>query len=261
MSRAPEFLFSHHLPGMIWNTVAAEEERLLALEVRDDTTFTTTFSLLNYQRNVFLLENKSLPEPWWVSLAAANEQTMLINRFMNKGGNPDQKSLIAVDIQSGGIRWEVESFSFFDWNKTEVLGYLTKGDPVQATVNLTSGVLTEEDWEEGPESSSPERQRPAFYPEGSQHFDTIKEFLRKADYLIVKGVEYLEFNNWIIMSGYVEESAKLANYLLVFDHEGTLKLTVKLGENLAGLGTDTFFILSGCLFLVQNKTDLVAYRL
>lgn len=261
MSRAPEFLFSHHLPGMIWNTVAVEEEQLLALEVRDDTTFTTTFSLLNYQRNVFLLENKSLPEPWWVSLAAANEQTVLINRFMNNGGNPDQKSLIAVDIQSGGIRWEVDSFSFFDWNKTEVLGYLTKGDPVQATVNLISGVLTEEDWEEGPESSPPERQRPAFYPEGSQHFDTIKEFLRKADYLIVKGVEYLEFNDWIIMSGYVEESAKLANYLLVFDREGTLRLTVKLGENLAGLGTDTFFILSGCLFLVQNKTDLVAYRL
>ena len=246
---------------MIWNTVAVEQAQLLALEVRDDTIFTTTFSLLNYQRGIFILENKSLPEPWWVNLAAANEQTMLINRFMNKGGNPDQKSLIAVDVRSGSIRWEVESFSFFDWNNTEVLGYRTKGDPVKATINLTSGVVTDGDWKNSPELPFAERQRPAFYPEGSKHFDTIKEFLRKADYLIVKGVEYLEFNDWIIISGYVEELAKLANYLLVFDREGTLKLTVKLGENLAGLGTDTFFILSGCLFLVQNKTDLAAYRL
>ncbi len=79
--------------------------------------------------------------------------------------------------------------------------------------------------------------------------------------MITKGVEYLEFNDWIIVSVYVEESAKLANYLLVFSETGELVLTLKLGEKLGGLGSDTFFILSGCLFLVQNKTDLVAYRL
>lgn len=83
----------------------------------------------------------------------------------------------------------------------------------------------------------------------------------QTDYTITKGVEYLEFNDWIMVSAYVEESAKLANYLLVFRSTGALVLTLKLGENLAGLGSDTFFILSGCLFLVQNKTDLVAYRL
>lgn len=241
--------------------MALEEVNLLALEVRDDTTFTTTFWLLDYDQNNFLLKNKSLPEQWWVSLAAADKQTVLINRFMNKGGNPDQKSLIALDVQSGDIRWEIESFSFFDWNEIDVFGYRTKGDPVPVKIHLASGVLTEAEGLKSPESPSAERHRPTLYPEGSHHFDTIKEFLRKADYPIVKGVEYLEFNDWIVMSVYVEESAKLANYLLVLDREGTLTLTVKLGEKLAGLGTDTFFILSGCLFLVQNKTDLAAYRL
>ncbi|HET9053829.1 MAG TPA: DUF4905 domain-containing protein, partial [Cyclobacteriaceae bacterium] len=97
--------------------------------------------------------------------------------------------------------------------------------------------------------------------EGTPHFETVKKFVSQTDYRITKGVEYLEFSGWIIMSVYVEESAKLANYLLVFRETGGLALTVKLGEKLAGLGADTFFILSGCLFLVQNKTDLVAYRL
>ncbi|HMV08794.1 MAG TPA: DUF4905 domain-containing protein [Cyclobacteriaceae bacterium] len=261
MSHAPEFLFSHRFPGMIWNTFAVEAANLLALEVRDDSTFTTTFSLLDYSQNKFLLKDKSVAEPWWVSLASADQHTLLINRFMNKGGNPDQKSLIALDVPSGSIRWEVESFSFFDWNEQEIFGYRTAGDPQQAKINRATGSLTEEDWEQGKMSTPAERQRPVFYAEGSQHFGTIKEFLGRTDYAIVKGVEYLEFNDWIIMRAYAEESSKLANYLLVFDREGELRLTVKLGENLAGLGTDTFFILSGCLFLVQNKTDLAAYRL
>jgi Domain of unknown function (DUF4905) len=258
---APEFLFSHRLPGTIWNTMAVERFHLLALEVRNDANFTTSFSLFDYQKNRFLLNNVSLSEPWWVGLAGISRSTLLINRFMNKGGNPDQKSLIAVDVASGRVRWEVESFSFFDWNETEIFGYRTTGDPQPVKVNLITGGVVEAGWEQKGEYPSQTLHRPAFYEEGSQYFATVRQFLSRAQYAIVKGVEYLEFNDWIIISGYVEESGKLANYLFVFDREGTLALTVKLGENLAGLGTDTFFILSGCLFLVQNKADLAAYRL
>ena len=51
----------------------------------------------------------------------------------------------------------------------------------------------------------------------------------------------------------------MANYLLVLDKDGEVLLEVKLGEKLPGLGTDTFFMLSGCLFLIKNKKELVAY--
>lgn len=260
MSRAPEFLFSHRMPGMIWNTLSTESAGQLLLEVRDDVNFLTTFSLLDYKQNIFLFQNLSLPERWWVSIAAANPTTVLINRFMNRGGNPDQKSLIAVDVASGTVRWEREAFSFFDWNDLKIYGYRTDKDSAQAMINIVTGEITDEPW------TMPERQqsdyvRPDFYPEGHAYFDTIKKFLSRKDYSIVKGVEYLEFQPWIIASVYVGEPGKLANYLLVFHQEGTLALSVKLGENLAGLGADTFFILSGCLFLVQNKTDLAAYRL
>lgn len=259
--RTPEFLFSHRFPGMIWNTLADEPAGLLALEVRDESVFNTSFSLFDYTANTFLFKSILLPEQWWVSLAGVSRHTVFVNRFMNKGGNPDQKSLIALDATLGNTRWEVESFSFFDMQEGDVLGYRTKGDPQQAKIDLITGVLTECDWVPRQPAARTERLRPAFYAEGSQHFETVKEFLKRTDYEIVKGVEYLEFNDWIIISFYADESAKLANYLLVFTREGSLALSAKLGENLAGLGTDTFFVLSGCLFLVQNKTDLAAYRL
>lgn len=259
MSHAPALLFSHRFPGTIWNTVAVESENRIVLEVRDDVKFQATFSMLDYAKNTFLWKDASMSEQWWVSLVAANKSTVLLNRFMNKGGNPDQKSLIAVDADTSAIRWEQESLSFYDWNESEIFGYRTRDELVPVRVNLMTGAVTDQSWE--PQSGDPENLKPVFYAECTQHFETVKKFVAQADYAIVKGVEYLEFNDWIMISAYIDQSGKLANYLLIFDASGTLVLTVKLGENLAGLGADTFFILSGCLFLVQNKTDLVAYRL
>lgn len=241
--------------------LAVESENLLVLEVRDEVNFRVTFSLFDYHKNEFRWKDVSLPETWWVSLAAANENTILLNCFLNKGGNPDRKSLIALDVATASIRWEIEEFSFFDWRESEVFGYLTKDEPIAVIVDLKTGSVQEKSWDSKDRSQPIERLKPVFYAEGTSHFETIKKFTAQTDYVITKGVEYLEFNSRIIMSIYVQESEKLANYLLVFSETGELTLTVKLSEKLAGLGTDTFFILSGCLFLVQNKADLVAYRL
>lgn len=223
--------------------------------------FKVAFSLLDYTKNEFVWKDISLPESWWLSLAAANKNTVLLNRFKNKGGNPDHKSLIALDAATATIRWETEELSFYDWNESEIFGYRTKDELVPVKVNLLTGQVAEEPWQPKTERSLVQNPKPVFYAEGTPHFETVKKFVAQTDYVITKGVEYLEFNDWIMVSMYVEESAKLANYLLVFNKTGALVLTVKLGEKLAGLGADTFFILSGCLFLVQNKTDLVAYRL
>lgn len=261
MTRAPAFLFSHRLPGTIWNTRAIETLNQLALEVRDGVNFKVTFSMLDYSKSEFVWKDVSLPESWWVSLAAANKNTVLLNRFMNKGGNPDHKSLIALDARSGTVRWEIEELSFYDWSESQALGYRTKDDLVRVSIDLVTGKLMEVPWQPKGGSEQFNQAKPVFYAEGTPHFETVKKFVAQADYRIIKGVEYLEFNRLIIISVYVEELGKLANYLLVFSETGVLILTVKLGEKLEGLGADTFFILSGCLFLVQNKTDLVAYRL
>jgi hypothetical protein len=261
VSRAPVQLFSHRFPGTIWNTLADQPRNRLVLEVRDDVNFKVTFSMLDYAKNEFVWKDISVPESWWVSLAAVNKSTVLLNRFMNKGGNPDHKSLIALDTSTATIRWEAEELSLYDWNESEILGYRTKDDLIPVKINLLTGHFVDETWQPETESRPIENLKSVFYAEGTPHFETVKKFVAQTDYAITKGVEYLEFNGWIIVSVYVEESANLANYLLVFDETGTLGLTLKLGEKLAGLGTDTFFILSGCLFLVQNKTDLVAYRL
>jgi hypothetical protein len=231
---------------------------LLIIETRDDQNFQVQFSALDFRRNEFIWSGLKLKESWWIGMTAANEKTLLFHTFINKG-NPDHKNLIAYDIFGQKIRWEVEEFSFFDWSASEIQGYSTKDELTQATIDMESGVVTEKPWvnkslveQEGPI-------KPVLYPEGVSHFETIKKFIQqKVQLNISKAVEYLEYEELIITSFYVEEEG-LANYLFVLDKSGEVVLKEKLGENLQGLGVDTFFILSGCLFLVKNKSELVVY--
>lgn len=260
MSSALVPIFSHSFSGIVWNTLAVEAENLLFIETRDDVNFQVKFSLLDYHKNTFVWKDVSFPESWWLSMLVARKDVLLLTRYVNKV-NPDQKSLVAVDVSTHTMRWQADQFSFFDWNEHEVFGYSTQEDFVQSTIDITDGRVKAETWKINESVRNPDRQRAVFYAEGTPHFETVKKFVAQADFRIALGVEYLEYESWILISVYAGQPGDLANYLLVFSSSGELVLNVKLGEKLAGLGTDTFFILSGCLFLVKNKTELVAYRL
>ena len=235
------------------------QKDILIIEVRDDTKFQVQFSALDFQTDQFLWKDVTLKENWWIGLTAANENTVLFHTYVNKG-NPDHKNLLAIDIFDGNFRWEVEEFSFFDWDDSEIVGHLTRDELVQATINIKSGGLVEKVWSTKSTVEKSDLVRPVRYFEGTTYFETVKEFIQKrTDYQPTKAVEYLEWKDWIMVSLYIEKDGSLANYLLALGKDGEVLLEVKLGEKLTGLGTDTFFMLSGCLFLIKNKTELVAY--
>jgi hypothetical protein len=251
--------FSHHFPGVIWATLSVPKSDILIVEVRDDKNFTVQFSALDFDTHKFLWEGITLKEKWWIGLTAANKNTILFHTYVNQG-NPDHKNLIAFNIFDKNVRWEIEEFSFFDWDETEIWGYKTKDDLIQSTVNIESGIITERDWTTGGIGEKNDSVRPIQYFEGMPHFETVKKFIQqKTTHQPTKGAEYLEWKDWVMVSYYAEDAGSLANYLLVSSREGEVLLEVKLGEKLTGLGTDTFFMLSGCLFLVKNKSELVAY--
>lgn len=255
---APRFKFSHTFQGAIWNTLVVPEKNLLIIEVRDEQNFKVRFSALDLNRNEFVWKDWELEESWWIGMTAANEKTLLFHTFIHKG-NPDHKNLIAYDIFDQKIRWKVEEFSFFDWSESTVQGYNTKDDLIPAIINVETGVVTEQSWTTSSPQQHDDYVKPALYPEGSSHFETLKKFLQQEVQMpISMAVEYLEHEDWIITSFYVEEKG-LANYLFVFDKNGGLLMKEKLGENLQGLGVGTFFMVSGCLFLVKNKSELRVY--
>ena len=240
--------------------VALPESNLLFLETRNGNTFQVEFYALDYNSNTFLWKEWKLAESWWISLTSAKKDTLLLQSFVTKG-NPDHKNLIACDIFKQTVRWEVNEFSFHDWGEELINGYRTIDDFKPAQVNIVTGHLNEMEWTNH-DKTIDSVQRPVQYAEGNIHFNTIRNFVKsRLGEDCVGGVEYFESGNRIIISTYLQESTGLANYLIVLTNEGVILLHEKLGEKLEGLGMDTFFILSGCLFFVKNRLELVVYTL
>jgi hypothetical protein len=235
------------------------EKNLLLLEVRSPQEKRVSFFALQYQDNVFLWKNFQLEEAWWVSLSAAVADKMIFTIYLETQ-NPDKKGILVYDIQSTRLAWWNNDFSLTGTSQNTINGYASKWGNREVTLAIATGEEIQD------ASSSVQKDpdvilRPVQYSEGTPHFATVKTFLeQKLNLSPVGAFEYLEFDSRIFVSYYVMETG-LANYLLIMDNDGEVLLHEKLAEQLKGIGMETFFVLSGCVFFVKNREDLVSYFL
>jgi hypothetical protein len=242
--------------------VSTPDGAIILLEVRDEVNFQTTFSALDLSKNEFLWRDRMIQEQWWISLVGAKDNLAFLQSYQGSG-NPDHKNLIAVDISNGETRWTAEQFSLYGWGEDgQLLGFSTHNEFQQATIEVKSGQLSPGTWKSSVLENSEVAKSPITYLQGSDHFESVKNFVGKyVNEPISQGLEYLESEKIIGISYYVTHGEVLANYLLVTDKDGNRLLQEKLGENLPGLGVHTFFTLGDCVIFVKNKCEMVSYSL
>jgi hypothetical protein len=243
--------------------LSVPEAHLLAVEVRDERRREARFSVIDFKRNHVICSDKVFEEAWWIGLTAVTDEVLLVHVYLNPD-NPDEKGLTAFDFHRNEVLWRADHFSFRNIDGDRVLGISTAkesmnvialnirdGQPLEEKIAPTSGSFTENIM----------LRKPFQYIDGNVHFETVKSFLTsRLNAQPVGGVEYLEYEHLIFVS-YQTLHESLANFLAVFSEEGALLLQEKLGDHLKGLGLDTFFILSGFLFFVRNKSELISYRI
>lgn len=259
-SKTFDFAFSHHFHGVIWNTLADGKNERLFLEVRDPQQKTVSFSALNLRNNQWLWKEVRLEEPWWISLRAAEGDILFFTLYTDVQ-NPDKKSLIAYDVIGEKVTWWRNGFSVASVNGLGVRGVDSKFPGKEIVLDLFTGKeLPDVDFDLADSQNFPVI-RPFQYEEGTAHFDTVKDFLNtRLEILPVATIEYLEFEELIIMSVFINEQG-LANYLYGLNAGGEVLITEKLGENLKGVALDTFFVFSGHLIFVKNKNELTSYKI
>jgi hypothetical protein len=99
------------------------------------------------------------------------------------------------------------------------------------------------------------------YPEDSPHFPTIYKFLyRLMNIDAVRGVDYIEISDKIIISYYIYNDKSFLNYLLVTNRSCQILLNDLIAEA-EGIGIDTFTVKSDTLLYVKNQTQFVGYKL
>jgi hypothetical protein len=259
LTGSPRFHFSHRFNGTIWNTVAMPENDVLLLEIRDHQQKAVSFSALHYRENKFLWQDFRLEESWWVNLAAASGDVVLFTIYLETQ-NPDKKGLLAYGLSDQKLRWWNNDFSLTSVERDRVTGFSSRFGAKKIALDLHSGQEVPV-MPDAPVAGVQSLVRPVQYAEGTPHYETVKTFLsQKLTLVPVAALEYLEHDSRIMISYYISKEG-LANYLLVMRADGDVILHEKLGEQLKGIGLDTFFMLSGCLFFVKNREELVSYFL
>ena len=256
MARRIEFNFSHVFEGKVWNTLASVKNNLLLVEVRDNDKRKATFSALENDRGEFLWRDVEFDEPWWVSLAATAGDVVLFTMYLETN-NPDKKAIFAYHIFNREILWWNNDFSLTSVSDGYATGVTSKFGVKTITLDISTGNEVED---AGKPQIGDEVVRPQQYLDDNAYFATVKTFLgRKFNLLPVLALEYLEYDSNIFISFYIQEPG-LANYLYILSADGEILLNQKLGDQLNGIGLDTFFVLSGCVIFIKNKVELFSYK-
>lgn len=249
----------YQFSGVIWNIVAHNRLPVLIIETRSEAEKTARFSAYDIARDSFLWKDFELEEKWWISVTAFAGNVILFTVYLDTQ-NPDKKSVVAFDCQSMKMLWWKNNFTISSASEYGVKGVDSQAGMKFLLLNLQSGEPLKSSDELADEENFLLR-RPLQYLQDTPYFLTVAEFLRKKlDATPINIIEYLESDGFVAIS-YYSGTASLANYLIVLDNAGAICLSEKIGERLKGIGLDTFFVFAGYLIFVQNKRELVSYKL
>ncbi len=232
----------------------SEQDRVLVVEVRDTTTKQVSFSAIDLRTHEFIWQDATFDEPWWMDLSGVSSGIVLFTVYLDTT-NPDRKAIFAHRLADKSLVWWNNDFSMRRIASHSIEGFSTTYGLHPLTLSLQTGEVI--DSEEHPSLVEQQTVKPQQYLAGQANFELVKTFLLDALNLsVVTALEYLEVDGLIFVSCYVQENG-LTNYLIILEENGTVLRQEKIGEQLKGIGLDTFFILAGSVFFVKNKTALV----
>jgi len=226
--------------------------------MRDGVARKTSFSALYLGTGKMGFRDVMFEEPWWVGIDAVQDDMALFSVF-TESSNPDRKSLIAYHILQQKVIWWKNDFSLTTMGNNCLLGIASALGHREICLDLLRGTETEF---VPPSIGTSAVRRPLQYLEGHSYFATVQTFLQ--DHFNLKAVlalEYLEARSLIFISFYTQSESGLMNELLVISSDGELLFREKLGEQLKGIGQDTFFIYEGSVIFVKNRGELFSYNI
>jgi hypothetical protein len=254
--------FSHVFNGIVWNSIASCDDHLIILEVRNLEEKRVTFSALEYKTNTFLWRDRALEESWWVNASAIRDGIILFTIYLDTN-NPDKKGVLAYSCSDLTLVWWNNDFAISHFVPGGVTGFTSRTGLKEVTLSIASGRPVPQHATAEPFVDS-SLKKPVQYVEGTEYFDTVRTFLsNQLNLQADSALEYLETDRFIFVSFYSKSgnAASLANFLLVLSLGGDVLLRETIGEEVTGIGLDTFFLLEDFLFFVKNKSELVSYRI
>ena len=264
MKKLPQANFEFDDNFQVWKVLTSPSSTFLFVELRSAEELEAVFVCIDLAKNEIIWDDLSFENSWAFSLCEVDNQNIYLTEFED-GEVPEAKAVMAVSIQNKEILWYKEEVIFETIiNNNIVLTDKKNNQYEKIVVDALLGEKTEKkipDYKALPINSSVKL--PYSYEEGSSYFETVSNFLsRNQKISIVKCCDYIEINSYIIIGFYtLNEENKLNNYISLLDNAGNLLFKELIGENLGGIGSETFFIANKYLIYIKHKKEIVTFYL
>jgi hypothetical protein len=252
--------------GQVWKILVDEASPVLIVQTRNGESYQTSFTAINTQTNRVLWQDFNLEESWWLGMAGVHAGVLFLYTYPDTQ-KPQSQGIIAVDVVTQQILWQTQSINFHQIIEGQVLGLsVAQQEKEYYLLELKTGKVLEQfrefDTAKIRKNENNEALFPFHYYNEMAYFQTVAIFLKKKFNLqIVQAVDYLEYENVIIISYFHQSNNGLANNLLVLNHQNQVLLHQNIAQQLTGIGLDTFFVFEKQVFFVKHKTHLQSLKL
>ncbi|WP_299456855.1 DUF4905 domain-containing protein [uncultured Microscilla sp.] len=254
------------LNEQVWKILVDDTVPLLVIQTRNGEAYQTSFTAVDIHQNQVLWQNFTLEESWWLGMAELHAGVLLLYTYPDTQ-KPQSQGIIAVDVATQQILWQTQKANFSQIIQGQVLTIsFEQSTKVYQLLDLKTGEVLEQFREfESLDVLKNENNKAIFpfhYYNEMAYFQTVAIFLKKKFNLqIVQAVDYLEYENFIIISYFHQSTQGLANNLLVLNHQNQVLLHQNIAQQLTGIGLDTFFVFEKQVFFVKHKTHLMSLKL
>jgi len=240
---------SEQFNGIIWRMEIDEISETLFLEIRNNEERQVSFCAINLLSCEINFKNLITPEKWLTGIETAYDGVLLLHNYESSSG-PSHKGLVAIDALTGETLWSTYTYAF---------DYLSVNGPVVYDSRFQPRKLFLADVKTGGLTRIYE---PDVY--GLLKNNVVLPDFVSTDFLSSKllhlhpfgaGADYLEYNNFRIVSLHTLKGGQLMQVLYIFENNNNLYEDL-LTENIQKIQPESFMMHKNRLIYIKNKAEL-----
>ncbi|WP_423149630.1 DUF4905 domain-containing protein [Rubrolithibacter danxiaensis] len=239
--------------GIIWKIETDASSSHIAIETRDAASKAVHFSAFNYATGKTLIREVTTEHGFWWSLDRIYNNTVFLHGYMSES-SPEHKGIIALDIHTGAIKWQVFHLSLHDISEEGLIAY----NPL-----LQLKKLQLLDFETGEYINSPDKHylpvtRNIVFPDIVNGTSPLPAFIPEN---IAGPLFYTKISEKECWSFHMQEGGSFSQVLLISSGAEILQEDI-LASGIQKLNPEAFFIQPDYLFAVKGSNhEIVCYLL